>query len=57
MSVSVSTHVLDTGSGRPASGVRVELVRDRDVMVTGETDADGEWTGATPGRLLRGSSA
>ena len=41
MSVSVSTHVLDTGSGRPAEGVRVELVRGREVMVSGETDADG----------------
>ena len=41
MSVSVSTHVLDTGSGRPAAGVRVELVRGRDVMVSAETDSDG----------------
>jgi len=41
MSVSVSTHVLDTGSGRPAEGVRVELVHGREVMVSGETDADG----------------
>jgi 5-hydroxyisourate hydrolase len=41
MSASVSTHVLDTGAGRPAAGVRVELVRGRDVMVSGETDADG----------------
>ena len=54
MSVSVSTHVLDTGAGRPAAGVRVELVRDREVMVTGETDADGRIaelaTGLDPGR-------
>ena len=54
MSVSISTHVLDTGSGRPAPGVRVELVRDRDVMVTGETDADGRIAelaaGLDPGR-------
>ena len=41
MTVSVSTHVLDTGSGRPAGGVRVELVRGRDVIVAGETDSDG----------------
>jgi 5-hydroxyisourate hydrolase len=41
VTVSVSTHVLDTGSGRPAAGVRVELVRERDVMVAGETDDDG----------------
>jgi 5-hydroxyisourate hydrolase len=54
MSVSISTHVLDTGSGQPAPGVRVELVRDRDVMVTGETDADGRIAelaaGLDPGR-------
>jgi 5-hydroxyisourate hydrolase len=54
VSVSVSTHVLDTGSGRPAAGVRVELVRDRDVMVAGETDDDGRVaelaTGLDPGR-------
>ena len=41
MTISVSTHVLDTGTGRPAAAVRVELVRGRDVMVAGETDADG----------------
>jgi 5-hydroxyisourate hydrolase len=41
MSVSVSTHVLDTATGKPASGVRVELARDRDVIVGSETDADG----------------
>jgi 5-hydroxyisourate hydrolase len=41
MSISVSTHVLDTGSGRAAAGVRVELVRGHDVMVAGETDGDG----------------
>jgi len=41
VSVSVSTHVLDTGAGRPAAGVRVELARGRDVVATGETDSDG----------------
>jgi len=41
MTISISTHVLDTGSGRPAAGVRVELVREREVMSTGETDSDG----------------
>jgi 5-hydroxyisourate hydrolase len=41
MTISVSTHVLDTGSGRPAAGVRVELVREREVLVEGETDSDG----------------
>jgi 5-hydroxyisourate hydrolase len=41
MSVSVSTHVLDTSAGRPASGVRVELCRGTDVLASGETDEDG----------------
>jgi 5-hydroxyisourate hydrolase len=41
MTISVSTHVLDSGSGRPAAGVRGELVRGRDVMVASETDSDG----------------
>jgi 5-hydroxyisourate hydrolase len=41
VSVSISTHVLDTGAGRPASGVRVELAQRRAVVASGETDADG----------------
>jgi 5-hydroxyisourate hydrolase len=41
VTVSLSTHVLDTAAGRPASGVRVEVVREREVIGTGETDADG----------------
>ena len=41
MSVSVSTHVLDTAAGKPAVGVRVELCRERDVVASGETSEDG----------------
>jgi 5-hydroxyisourate hydrolase len=41
MSVSVSTHVLDTGAGKPARGVRVELTLEREVVSTAETDEDG----------------
>jgi 5-hydroxyisourate hydrolase len=41
MSVSVSTHVLDTATGRPAEGVRVELCCAREVVAAGETGADG----------------
>jgi len=40
MTVSVSTHVLDTERGRPAAGVRVELWQD-DLLTAGETDEDG----------------
>ena len=41
MTISLSTHVLDTGTGRPAPGVRVELYRGDDRVAAGETDADG----------------
>jgi 5-hydroxyisourate hydrolase len=41
VSVSLSTHVLDTGRGEPARGVRVELVRGSVVLASAETDADG----------------
>jgi 5-hydroxyisourate hydrolase len=41
---SLSTHVLDTGTGRPASGVAVELLAsdgDATLLASGTTDADG----------------
>jgi 5-hydroxyisourate hydrolase len=41
VAVSLSTHVLDTERGRPGSGVRVELRRGAEVMVSAETDGDG----------------
>ena len=41
MSVSLSTHVLDTGRGEPARGVRVELLRGDDLVGSGETNEDG----------------
>ena len=41
MSVSISTHVLDTARGEPAKGVRVELAQERDVLASAETDGDG----------------
>jgi 5-hydroxyisourate hydrolase len=41
MAVSLSTHVLDTAAGRPAAGVRVELLREGATLASGETDADG----------------
>lgn len=37
----ISTHVLDTASGRPAAGVRVELFRGEDLVAAAETDGDG----------------
>ncbi|MFL5913325.1 MAG: hydroxyisourate hydrolase [Gaiellaceae bacterium] len=37
----LSTHVLDTANGRPATGVLVELFRGDDLVASGETDGDG----------------
>ena len=54
MSVSVSTHVLDTASGKPAEGVKVELCREREVLASAETGSDGRIgelaAGLAPGR-------
>ena len=38
---SLSTHVLDTGAGRPAPGVAVELSARGELIARAETDADG----------------
>ena len=41
VSASLSTHVLDTGRGRPASDVRVELSRGGEPIADATTDSDG----------------
>jgi 5-hydroxyisourate hydrolase len=41
MSISLSTHVLDTAAGRPAAGVTVELLRGGEQIARVETDGDG----------------
>jgi 5-hydroxyisourate hydrolase len=41
VSVSISTHVLDTAAGKPAAGVRVELLRDASPLAAAKTDEDG----------------
>ena len=41
MTVSLSTHVLDTTAGRPAAGVAVELLHGADSVATAQTDGDG----------------
>ena len=38
---SLSTHVLDTGAGRPASGVAVELSAGGEIIARAQTDAEG----------------
>jgi 5-hydroxyisourate hydrolase len=48
--MSLSTHVLDAATGRPAPGVTVRLEHtDGTVAATARTDADGRVTGWTPG--------
>ena len=37
----ISTHILDTATGRPAAGVRVELFRGDELVAWADTDADG----------------
>jgi 5-hydroxyisourate hydrolase len=37
----ITTHVLDTAKGRPATGVPIRLVRDEQVLFEGVTDNDG----------------
>jgi len=42
MSISLSTHVLDTAAGRPAAEVRVEVMaHDGAPVAAGTTDGDG----------------
>ena len=48
----LSTHVLDTSSGRPGAGVRVVLRRGGDVLADMRTNADGR----TDKPLLEGTA-
>jgi 5-hydroxyisourate hydrolase len=54
VAASLSTHVLDTGQGTPADGVRVELFRAEQLVAGGNTDEDGRIAGLAeelePGR-------
>jgi 5-hydroxyisourate hydrolase len=52
VAMTISTHVLDTERGRPASGVHIELWRGDELVGSGETDDDGrirELGAAEPG--------
>jgi 5-hydroxyisourate hydrolase len=48
----ITTHVLDTSTGRPAVGVAVRLCSGAAELASGVTDGDGRWValeaGATP---------
>jgi 5-hydroxyisourate hydrolase len=52
--MTVSTHVLDAVSGRPAAGLRVGLARQHGTgwtaLATARTDADGRIAAFAPGR-------
>jgi 5-hydroxyisourate hydrolase len=54
VSASLSTHVLDTGRGEPAGGIRVELYRGDDLLSSQETDADGRIADLANGSLEPG---
>jgi len=48
----ISTHVLDTGRGVPAAGIRVQLFRGDELVADEETDGDGrirDLAGVEPG--------
>jgi 5-hydroxyisourate hydrolase len=48
----LTSHVLDTSSGRPAANVRVVLRRDNEVLADAQTNADGR----TDKPLLEGAA-
>ncbi len=48
----LTTHVLDTAHGRPASGVTIELYRGKDLVKTALTNSDGR----TDAPLLAGEA-
>ena len=50
--MTISTHVLDTGAGAPAAGVRVELYRGADLLGSAATDADGRVADLSEGQSL-----
>lgn len=51
----VTTHVLDTSLGRPATGVEVALESDAGPVATGTTDAEGRIGDLGPDRLAPGT--
>jgi 5-hydroxyisourate hydrolase len=52
---SISTHVLDTGRGLPARGVRVELYRESTLVSAQDTDDDGRIADLVDGPLVTGA--
>ena len=50
----ITTHVLDTTSGKPAAGVAVTLERGGAVIARGKTDADGRCPNLLHGERVPG---
>jgi 5-hydroxyisourate hydrolase len=50
----ISTHVLDTETGRPATGVKVTLFRGGDLISEHQTDDDGRIAELAPDGLQPG---
>jgi len=50
----ISTHVLDTEAGKPATGVTVSLFRGEDLISEQQTDEDGRIAELTPDGLEPG---
>jgi 5-hydroxyisourate hydrolase len=50
----ITTHVLDTAVGRPATGVAVRLLRDDVELAAGTTDDDGRWVALDGGATTPG---
>lgn len=51
----LSTHVLDTGTGRPAAGLAVEVHRGDEVIARATTDGDGRVRELAGGVLSSGT--
>jgi len=55
MQPSISTHVLDTATGQPARGVRVELYRGSTLLSAQQTGTDGRIADLVQGTLESGA--
>ena len=55
MPPSISTHVLDTATGQPARGVRVELYRGSTLVSAQQTNTDGRIADLVQGTLESGA--
>ena len=50
----LSTHILDVSTGKPAQGVVVNLLRGGQSIASGITDANGRIASLAPGKLVAG---